>query len=157
MLDDATSRLITLYKDGGERGLHAFIACCMGNAIPPHWLDDDPLLTYIPDTGIAVRRRGFDHGLELAKALGTMMGTRTVALFNRPKASDQRKLTRAQRFANMTGALTCTNEARNELEGRTVIVSDDVFTTGATLNAAAKELAAQGATEIRCVTLGRVY
>jgi predicted amidophosphoribosyltransferase len=42
------------------------------------------------------------------------------------------------------------------VEGRRVLLIDDVFTTGATVNECAKTLLAAGATEVAVYTLARV-
>jgi competence protein ComFC len=41
------------------------------------------------------------------------------------------------------------------VKGKTVIIVDDVFTTGSTINEAAKTLVAAGAAEVRAITAAR--
>ena len=45
--------------------------------------------------------------------------------------------------------------ARRQVEGRTLVLVDDVLTTGATLDACARVLVDGGAREVRAVTVAR--
>jgi predicted amidophosphoribosyltransferase len=57
-------------------------------------------------------------------------------------------LSRAQRATNVQGAFSVPEEARLWVEGRVVVLIDDVMTTGATLNAAAPALLRAGARRV---------
>lgn len=65
----------------------------------------------------------------------------------------QTKLSREQRASNMTGAFAV--RAGQRLDGRRLVLLDDVFTTGATTNACAKALRAAGAAEVCVWTVAR--
>jgi predicted amidophosphoribosyltransferase len=57
----------------------------------------------------------------------------------------------AERHQNVEGAFAC----RGDVKGKTVLVVDDVCTTGATLEACAAALRASGATRVWAFTLAR--
>jgi competence protein ComFC len=99
-----------------------------------------------------LRARGYNQSERLATALGRRLGlpVRAEVLGRRRETTTQTALTPDARRANVAGAFA----ARRPVRGRVVLV-DDVFTTGATLLAAAAALGAAGAEQVDAVTFGR--
>lgn len=97
------------------------------------------------------RMRGFNQARELARHLGapvveSLARTRRTAL--------QADLPASRRHANVRDAFAL--RAGIEVRGLTLVVVDDVSTTGATLSACARQLLAAGAREVRALTAARV-
>lgn len=151
--DDAIARIVRTWKDAGERRLATTMAEYMALSLPPLWLAAKPLVVAIPATTAAQRRRGFDHGTNLAHAIAARLNLETAPLLARPRSRDQRALARRGRIANMEGRFTV-------LPGASpppfILLTDDVYTTGATLFAATDALRNAGALDVRCVTFARV-
>ncbi len=97
-------------------------------------------------------RRGFNQAAELAKHLGTPC---LHALRRLRATATQTDLPEAQRHRNVRGAFAIRARAVARLRDRTVVIVDDVSTTGATLDACARELLAAGAREVRALTAAR--
>jgi predicted amidophosphoribosyltransferase len=65
-------------------------------------------------------------------------------------------LDHAERFSKMNGAMDVNPNRRGLLAGKTVLLVDDVMTSGATLTAASTAVLGSGASDVRVVTLARV-
>lgn len=67
---------------------------------------------------------------------------------------NQNELSRNERLVNLGGAFRI-RRGGDTVRGKSVLLVDDVLTTGATLNECAAALKAAGAIEVRCLTLAR--
>lgn len=101
------------------------------------------------------RERGFNQAHLLAEAFATASGGLSVnALMKRVlDTPTQTRLDREQRQSNLKNAFALADEPEIQPDLRYVLV-DDVFTTGATLNACAKVLRRAGLTAIDVATFG---
>jgi len=102
-----------------------------------------------------LRWRGFNQARWVADALaevGNASGVEDL-LIRIKNTPQQTRLDRAAREKNMKGAFALNPKAKITAATRYVIV-DDVFTTGATLNACAKVLREAGAEELYVASLG---
>lgn len=96
--------------------------------------------------------RGFNQSEHLARALGRVLGkpVRPEALRRVRETPTQTALTPEARLANVSGAFQASGVA-----GLRAVLVDDVFTTGATLLAAAAALTGAGAAQVEAVTFAR--
>jgi ComF family protein len=98
------------------------------------------------------RERGFNQAADLAQH----MGLPTVGALRRVRAtSTQTGLPAARRHRNVRDAFAVTRAGKT-LGNATVVLIDDVSTTGATLEACARVLKQAGVVEIRALTAARV-
>jgi len=114
------------------------------------------LLVPIPVSRRRFRRRGYNQAAVMARELGRAW-KRPVAenLLRRSRdATSQTTLTPEARLANVAGAFALAAEPGAGRCGPVILV-DDVLTTGATLDAAARVLADAGWDEVRAVTFAR--
>jgi ComF family protein len=95
------------------------------------------------------RERGFNQAQLIAQQLGLPMDNRLLK--RRKNTPSQTGLTRNQRKRNLAGAF----EVRGK-PPQTVIVVDDVYTTGSTMHEIARTLKRAGSTRIEVLTVARV-
>ncbi len=100
------------------------------------------------------RERGYNQAALLARELGRHLEHPVVEnVLQRSRSTlPQVSLGTRARYANVHGAFRCRSES---LRGRSVLLIDDVCTTGATLEAAAAALRRGGATAVTAYTLAR--
>lgn len=152
--DENAARIVRTWKDAGERRLVDAMAALMAPLVPPSWRAERPVVVPLPATAAARRRRGFDHGEELACAVAARLELDVAPVLARPRSRDQRALARRGRLANMEGRFVLLPGASAP---PSAIIVDDVCTTGATLFAASDAVRAAGALTVRCLTFARVW
>lgn len=112
--------------------------------VPLHWLR------------LALRR--YNQSALLSHALAKTSGITCIPdlLTRTRRTPSQGKLGRAERLKNVAGAFRLRERYRERVEGKRVLLVDDVLTTGATARACVKALTSAGASAVDVVTLARV-
>jgi len=103
-----------------------------------------------------LRERGYNQAGLIADILTGTLAAPVLhrALLKIKATCPQMGLTREMRFENLKGSFAVVDKTR--LTGKTVLLTDDVMTTGATLETCAEELLRAGAAEVKAFTLARV-
>ena len=163
--DEPSRGLPLALKHSGRLDGLATFAALMANALtisatgaqggPGPDLPD--VLIPVPLHPFRLWRRGYNQAGLLAAALGRRLDrpVRHDALIRRRATIRQAGLTPAGRRDNVTGAFRVRQQAF-AVKGKSVLLVDDVFTTGATLEACAGVLKRAGARRVCAVTLARV-
>jgi len=101
-----------------------------------------------------LRERGYNQALLLAQYLGKAVGVPVVrdALSRVRYTASQAHLGARERRENVAGAFRC---AMGQLQGRRVLLIDDVCTTGSTLEACCMALKLGGAQSVWALTVAR--
>ena len=102
------------------------------------------------------KERGFNQAEILAKILAREFSYQLfLGLKRKGRKKHQAKLSEKQRLKNVSGQFFIPEKERTFLSGRDIILVDDVITTGATLNEAARILKEAGAKEIFTLVLAK--
>lgn len=155
--DDVSRPLALDLKRGGRRdGLPTFAAWMrLAGAeliaeadvivpVPLHW------------TRLAQRRFNQAQWLAAAVARASDKPLASALLVRKKRARSQGGLSARQRALNVRGAFVVPSRREARLAGRAVLLIDDVFTTGATIEACARALKRAGARTVMALTLARV-
>lgn len=101
------------------------------------------------------RERGFNQSELLARVVAQTheVALNATTLQRVRRTRPQIELSRSERADNVRGAFAVCDESA--VKGQTVLLVDDMFTTGATLNECARALRHAGAERAYCLTLAR--
>jgi predicted amidophosphoribosyltransferase len=135
--EGVAQRLLLEHKEHGRLHLARPLGAALAEALLVHRLPAAVVLCPVPSSRKAVRQRGHDHALRLARAAG--VGDVHQLLRPARRIADQAGLSAEQRATNLEGALVA-----SAVPGLPVVVVDDVMTTGATLVEATRALRAAG-------------
>ncbi len=116
---------------------------------------DAEAVCFVPMTSAAEHNRGFNQSELLAAELAKMLKLPLLkdALTKVKNSSSQKSLTKKEREENLKSCFKAEGEAVN---GKTLILVDDVLTTGATADAVTRELKKRGAKKVYLVTAASV-
>ncbi|MDA8388452.1 MAG: ComF family protein [Nitrospiraceae bacterium] len=111
-------------------------------------------VTAVPLSKKRLLERGFNQSMLLARHVAKWSGAELLphALVKKRDTPPQAGLTRKERARNLRGAFLA---ARGGLTGMTVLLIDDVITTGATVRECSKALAGAGAGTVFVAALAR--
>ena len=113
---------------------------------------DGAVLVPVPLHPARERERGYNQAMLLAQCLAPP-GVRVADVLVRGRmTTKQHKLDRAARARNLSGAFTLRRDGRVP---RSVVLVDDILTTGATLEACAAVLRSAGASRVYGFTVAR--
>ena len=144
----ATRALMRAWKERGLRPVSHLAAQLVVAAVPRPAAD---VITYIPPDGDRSLRRGNHPARQLACELATMWEIPQRPLLGRTRpVAQQTGLSRLERRRNVRGAFVAAAPVP-----ASVVLVDDVYTTGATVGAAAAALRAAGATRVDVITFAR--
>ena len=147
-------QMLQRYKYGELLALGETFGNLLGNHIAANRLTALPdLIIPMPLHPQRLKERGFNQSLEIARVVSKNLGARLDhRACERIKLSPpQASLPLKERVKNMKGAFTCLQS----LHGQSILVIDDVMTTGASLNALAKTLKKAGAGRVECWVVAR--
>ncbi|KQT87559.1 ComF family protein [Methylobacterium sp. Leaf466] len=155
--DDVARRLVHRLKYEDRLDLAAAMAGMMARAGAQLLAEADAVVP-VPLHRLRLWRRRFNQAALLARPLARRHGLAyDPACLARVRATrSQVGLSRTARAANLQGAFAVPKDARARLQGRRILLIDDVSTTGATANAAARALIRGGAEAVDLLTFALV-
>jgi ComF family protein len=156
--DDGARRLILAFKHADRTDTAPAFGVWLARA-GAELLADAELIAPVPLHRLRLLKRGYNQSAILARALATKTGLPLIPdLLQRQRATpSQQGLSGQARLENVTaGAFRVHPWHRQRIEGRHIVLIDDVLTTGATAGACARVLRRAGARQLDVLTLARV-
>lgn len=144
----ALLELIDLYKF--ERAIESSNICArlLDDSLP--FLPADAIVTYVPTISSHIRQRGYDHMERIAKEFAKLRGLEMRQLLQRTTSLSQRGLSRQQRLLQQQGSFKVLRETNSP-----VLIIDDIYTTGGTVNAAVQALKSSSNRDVYVAVLAR--
>ncbi|MGI6244838.1 MAG: ComF family protein [Pseudochelatococcus sp.] len=155
---DATARLLVHRLKYSDRAELARLMAGMMIRAGRDLLPDADLIVPVPLHTRRLWARRFNQSALLGMRLSAHTGLPcdTAALARRKPTRPQAGLSRAERATNLQGAFHVGEHRRMAVEGRRILLVDDVLTTGATANACARALLRAGARDVDVLVFARV-
>ncbi|MDT9597849.1 ComF family protein [Sphingosinicella rhizophila] len=143
-------------KYGGRPGVARTLAHFMARHLAEN--DPDAILAPVPLHRWRIWTRGYNQSALIASALGDRTGLKAdLGLLKRVKATPPlRNMSRRERALAVRGAFAVGAGRKPGIAGRTIVLVDDVFTSGATANACARTLKQAGAAAVNIICWARV-
>ena len=155
--DDVARSMVHALKYGDRLDLAPVMARWMARA-GTELLADAEVAVPVPLHWRRMWARRFNQSAMLAKAISEVSGAPVAEnALKRVKATAQQVgLSQAERARNVQGAFRVPPEGRAEVKGRSLVLIDDVLTSGATADACARALLRVGARSLDVVVFARV-
>ncbi len=145
--------IIENYKFKGRRALKRIIAGAVFKHTDLKDLDVD-ILTSVPVSRRKKWKRGYNHSEEISKLLsGVLKKPYRELLYEKGKRGGQKFLGYRERFLNIINRFGVKKGV--DIGGKRILLVDDIFTTGATINECARVLREEGAENVFSVTIAR--
>ncbi|MDD5759335.1 MAG: ComF family protein [Desulfobulbaceae bacterium] len=154
--DDESAKLVHAFKYGGKTVARSTFCALAERATTLADLAPPELIIPVPLHRKRLQSRGFNQALVLARFLFANERRHiAVNLLRRNRWTDpQTTLSGKERRQNLKGAFSVNKPEK--ILGRRILLIDDVYTTGTTLNECAKILRENGAAQVEALTLARV-
>ena len=151
--EGAARQAIRGYKFGGRSARCKPFGLLVAQCVRDRGFEDD-LVTWPSLSPKRRRERGYDQAQLLAREVGKALGLPVVKTLVKEDRPAQSGLDGPEaRRVNVLGAYTAVKP--ENFQGKTILLVDDVLTTGATLSECAATLRAAGAAGVVCATLAR--
>lgn len=151
---DGVPEAVRRYKFGGVRACCAPFALLMAQCAADHALEVD-CITWVPLSAKRLRRRGYDQSELLAQGVGERLSLPVQPILQKLRDTQAQSdlETEGARRANALGAYAVLPGAG--VEGKRILLVDDVVTSGATLSECARMLCQAGAAQVWALTLAQ--
>lgn len=154
LYNEPAQKLLHAFKYNAKTSLRKTFVPLMTDFIDRHCLplQKFDLMAPIPLHPVRLRERGYNQSALLSLALSRHYGILHTEnlLIRQKKTQTQTQLGLKQRWTNMEGAFRI--KSPSDVEGKSVVLVDDLYTTGATLHSAAQTLKTTGAAQVGVLT-----
>ena len=151
--EDNVKSCIQRFKFKDERNIYKPLAKLMYKTLKDNFSDlSFDYVTYVPMFRKRERERGFNQSRLLAREISELSGITfadkmLVKLYD---TDNQHECSGLERTGNLIGVFDV--DSKNDITDKTVLLIDDVKTSGATLNECGKMLYLNGAKSVICLT-----
>lgn len=118
-------------------------------------INDFDIVTSVPMNKSVKRERGYNQADFIAKSISKIIKKPMISKLLIKSRDDiiQHELNRKERAISVKGLFKANVKCINKIKGKTVLLCDDIITTGSTLNECAYILKQHGAKSVYCITI----
>ena len=151
--EDDVRRSLLRYKFYGARHYAESYGRILAMKVLQEYPEGFDMLSWVPISRLRKLRRGYDQVELLAKAVGRELGMEPVPLLRKIRNNPPQSgiVGQAQRRANVLGIYRMAENV--QVEGKRILLLDDILTTGATAGECARVLLTAGAAEVHCAVV----
>ncbi len=141
------------YKFGRKKELYKFFGDALSERVAVSFSKADfDVATFVPSSENTIKERGYDQCELISKRVSEKLFLPHKKLLIKAKITPkQHKLTAKERMTNVIGSFAIREGA--DVKGKTILICDDIKTTGATLKECADVLLAAGAKDVYCAAV----
>ena len=145
------------YKFSGRQGYARLYGTLVAQCISDHLAGQYDLITWVPLSRARKKERGYDQAFLLANAAALELGDVAVETLRKERHTQAQSglEDESARRANVLGAYEIVDPEL--IQGKRVLLVDDVITTAATISECARILRTFGAADVVCATLARAH
>ena len=151
LYDGMARTLLKKYKFEANRQLALVWASLIAGYLRP--LGSDKTVIPVPGRRGSVRKRGWDQMKIIADILQNRYHISCLKVLYRTGSQSQKELSYEERLKNLRECI----QLRSGTIPKKIILIDDVFTTGSTLNECARVCKNHGAVDVSCITIVRAF
>ena len=151
--DGISKRLVSLMKFDRAKAAAQPIASHMASTLP--YLDTSIIVTHLPTATARQRSRGYDQSELIARKIARLKEVKYSPLLLRRGQGRQVGASRQQRIKQATGMFLPFKP--QSIKGAHILLVDDILTTGASLESAAKTLKLAGAKQVDAIVFAQKH
>ncbi|MAY99751.1 MAG: phosphoribosyltransferase [Micavibrio sp.] len=155
--DDTSRTLLLKFKHGDQLHLAKSFAPFL-KTLKDQYFKDADIITPVPLHRWRLLKRRYNQSAILSQAITTLSPELlyTPDLLERTRHTPMQSGAIAKRKKNVSKAFAFNTKYREAVAGKTLLLIDDVYTTGSTVNACAKALKKAGAKKVYVLCVARV-
>ncbi len=152
---DEVQELIHYIKYSKYKEIGYIFGRHLGKKIKQESILNYDLIIPVPLHKVKKRSRGFNQAFEIGKGVAEVLNCEVndKIMIRKRFTITQTKLNSEERKKNLENVFTLNFELLNKVEGKNILIVDDVFTTGSTINSLAKEINKYKPNIIDCATI----
>lgn len=123
------------------------------NLLKINSLGNVDIIVPVPMTKSIKKIKDMNHAMYIAYKIGRILKTPTIDILSKDSRLSQKSLSGEYRKYHLKGKIKIKHELINKIKNKSILLVDDVLTTGATMIESTKVLKLNGTKSVKCLTL----
>ncbi|MBQ3135942.1 MAG: ComF family protein [Clostridia bacterium] len=151
--DGMIKNMLLSFKFSGRKNLYRYFGDCLAEKVAISYANTDfDYVTFVPSSNESIKERGYNPAQLIAERTAKKLFLPCEELLIKTKETQKQHHLKAQeRMSNIKGSVRIAKSS--DIQGKTILLCDDIKTTGATLRECSDILFKNGAKDVYCVTV----